>query len=320
MPAAKKKSGWWRRMAPSPAEQDHQRRPGLPLRAQWSPDGTTHRVQRQGWHALAGDAWPITRCRKMAHSNRGRDPRLRLVAGRRLPGVQHERPIGFSALYIWQSQDGKLHHVTSGMFNESRPRLGSRRAIICTSWPTTNSSRRSRRSSSTLPRTGTRHLCHGSAQGRQESVPAGERRSHGQRRAKTPMPKTRIKTKTRRQGREGRAQRLAASISTASHQRVARVPLEADNYFGLPAKTDALIYAVAPDAVLRPRPRRPRPSLHIFRFQGPERDRPWPTISAALRCRSDGIESAGPAGQQAWNVYDATPTGAAARKPSPPRA
>ena len=81
---------------------DHQRRQGLPLStrsgrrtASTSPSA----IRMAGcWSVIAGGPEATT---EIAHSHEGEIQRLRLVAGRRISGLQHERSGVFPALYIW---------------------------------------------------------------------------------------------------------------------------------------------------------------------------------------------------------------------------
>jgi len=94
-------------------------------------------------------------------------------------------------------------------------------------------------------------------------------------------------------------------------QRVTRVPLDANNYTGLSVKTDALVYAVAA-APYYGRPAAIKSSLRIFSFK----DRKETTLAddiTGFAISWDGSKALVHQGP-AWNVYDATPAGAASKK------
>ena len=101
-------------------------------------------------------------------------------------------------------------------------------------------------------------------------------------------------------------------------QRVARVPLDADNYYGLTVTNDALIYAVAPEPYYG-RSAATKTSLRIFTFKDRKETQPgrrYRRICSLARW----IESAGPAGAGLERVRRHGLRRAAPRKPSPPAA
>jgi tricorn protease len=93
--------------------------------------------------------------------------------------------------------------------------------------------------------------------------------------------------------------------------RVARVPLEANNYSGLTVKSEALLYAVTPPFYYG-RPAASHPSLRIFVFNDRKETMLVDDMSAFVLSR-DGSKVLVHE-QQNWNVYDATPTGAGTKK------
>ena len=98
---------------------------------------------------------------------------------------------------------------------------------------------------------------------------------------------------------------------------MARVPLEAENYFGLTVTNDALIYAVAPEPYYG-RHAATKTSLRIFTFKDRKETRLVEDIGGFVVSR-DGSKVL-VRQEQAWNVYDATPPARAPRRPSPPPA
>ncbi len=94
-------------------------------------------------------------------------------------------------------------------------------------------------------------------------------------------------------------------------QRVARVPLDADNYYGLTATNDALVYAVAPEPYYG-RPAATKTSLRIFTFKDRKETRLVENINGFVVSR-DGSKVLVQQ-DQAWNVYDATASGGSTKK------
>jgi tricorn protease len=96
--------------------------------------------------------------------------------------------------------------------------------------------------------------------------------------------------------------------------RVARVPVEAANYRGLSVKSGHLIYVSAP-AFYYGRQGDSQPALKVFAFK----DRKETTLAEDMQGYSlsrDGSKVLAHQGQ-AWNVYEATPTGASTKKTVP---
>ena len=93
--------------------------------------------------------------------------------------------------------------------------------------------------------------------------------------------------------------------------RVARVPVEANNYFGVDAKAGHLLYVVGPSFYYGRAPET-HASLRIYSFK----DRKETTLAedvGNVALSRDGSKVL-VRQQQAWNVFDATPTGAATKK------
>jgi tricorn protease len=94
-------------------------------------------------------------------------------------------------------------------------------------------------------------------------------------------------------------------------KRVTRVPLDANNYFGLAVKSDSLIYGIASPAYYG-RAAATKPALRIFAFK----DRKETTLTDDVNGftlshdRSKVLVRQG----QVWNLYDATPAGASSKK------
>jgi tricorn protease len=94
-------------------------------------------------------------------------------------------------------------------------------------------------------------------------------------------------------------------------QRVARVPLDAENYFGLAVKSDALLYGVAPEGYYG-RSAAAKPALRIYTFK----DRKETTLvedAGEFVLSRDGSKVLVHQDSN-WNVYEATPTGGGTKK------
>ena len=92
---------------------------------------------------------------------------------------------------------------------------------------------------------------------------------------------------------------------------MARVPIDADNYFGLAVKSDALIFASAP-ASYYGRPADTKTALHIFAFKDRKTTKLADDITGWALSRDGSKVLVGQSGS--WGLYDATPTGAASKK------
>lgn len=95
-------------------------------------------------------------------------------------------------------------------------------------------------------------------------------------------------------------------------RRVARVPLQAENYSGLCVKKDALVYAVAPSPYYG-REAETKATLRIFSFK----DRKETTLAEDIQRFDTSFDDSKVLVKQGavWNIYDLTPTGAASKKP-----
>jgi len=94
-------------------------------------------------------------------------------------------------------------------------------------------------------------------------------------------------------------------------RRVARVPLDAENYFGLAVTKDALIYGVAPEPYYG-RSAAAKTSLRIFAFKDRKETKLVDDIGGFV-VSHDGSKVL-VRQDQAWNVYDASPAGAGTKK------
>ena len=118
----------------------------------------------------------------------------------------------------------------------------------------------------------------------------------------------------RRKEKKAEEPKDAALTSTALEQRVARVPLDADNYFGLTVTADALIYAVAPEVFMAG----PR-TLRLRCGSSPSKTGRRPSLVddiGGFVVSHDGSKVL-VRQEQAWNVYDATAAAEAPKRASP---
>ena len=265
----------------------------------------------------------LTLADKQAHRDRALDAAAQIRDYAWSPRGNHlafsmNDPNGFASIYIWSAADGKLRRVTSEHFDSSTPGVGPRRQL-----PVLPQRSRFRAadldgsSSTYADQPAGRHLRPGPAQGREEPVPARERRGQRPRRT-TPRRTTRRRTSKKRR-QEGRAEGPRSIDFDGIAGRVVAVPVEANNY-GAPRGEER-----AP-ALLGRRRRSTtdaqadtKPSLRIYSHQGPQRDdagrgrRRLRPVAGRL----EGPGAPGPAVQPRWTRR---PRARPARRPSPPRA
>jgi tricorn protease len=204
-------------------------------------------------------------------------------------------------LYIWSVKDAKLHRVTSGMFNEQSP-----------AW-----------------HPGGDYLYFMANHEFQPQISQIEfdfatNRSSGifvmalRKDVKDPFPpesdEVTVKDSSAKDGEKDKktAEPKDGGIDfDGLDQRVERVPLDADNYYGLAASADALIYGVAPESYYG-RSAATKATLRIFTFKDRKETRLVDDIGGFVVSRdgSKVLVRQGPT----WNVYDATTSGATTRK------
>jgi len=216
---------------------------------------------------------------------------------------------GLSSLYIWSMKDSKLHRVTSGLFNDESPAWhpgGDYLYFI------------------------SHHEFH--PQISQIEFDFATNRARGifvmalRKDVKNPFPpesdEVTIKdgAKDKEKGKEEKDKKAEETHLEPKDggidfdglaERVARVPLDAENYFGLTVTNDALIYAVAPEFYYG-RSAATKTSLRLFTFKDRKETRLVEDIGGFVVSR-DGSKVL-VRQEQAWNVYDATPTGASTKK------
>ena len=205
-----------------------------------------YRLRRQGRQGLRATrsttrSWP-------------RSPTRRAARSAITPGRRRGRYLAFSmsdapatrSIYIWSEKDGQVRKITDELFNAENP-----------AWdPDGNylfylSDREFAPQISTVEfnlrdQPDDRHLRHGAAQGREAPLPARSDEV-ADKEDKRRSRRAEEGGKAGGQGRgEARARRRSATPIRIDFdglgQRVARVPVEADNYGGLAAKKGYLIY------------------------------------------------------------------------------
>jgi|SRR5579871_2505278 len=210
----------------------------------------------------------------------------------------------FSALYIWSSKEDKLRRVTSGRFNENTPvwdPAGNYLYFLAV------------------------HEFH--PQISQIEFDFATNRSQGifalalRKDVKNPFPaesdEVTLKKDDPAQDEKEKAKKPEEPKDKGIdfeglEQRVTRVPLDANNYFGLVVKTDALIYGVAAEPYYG-RPAAVKSTVRIFPFKTRKEGTLADDISA-WRVSRDGAKLLTHQGQN-WNVYD-IPSGEAPPAPS----
>jgi tricorn protease len=223
----------------------------------------------------------------------------------------------FSALYIWPMKESKLHRVTSGMFSEDSP-----------AWHPGGDYLYFMANHEFLPQLS--QIEFDFATNRARGIFALALRKD----VKNPFPpesdEVTIKDKGKdekdkekdakdkdKDGKDKKAEESKDEPKDGGidfdglEQRVARVPLDADNYFGLTATNDALLYGVSPPPYYG-RPAATKPSLRIFVFKDRKETRLVEDIGGFVVSR-DGSRVLVHQ-DDSWNVYDAKASGAGTKK------
>jgi tricorn protease len=207
---------------------------------------------------------------------------------------------GLSSIYIWSMKDSILHHVTDGMFNEQSP----------------------------VWHPGGDYLYYTATHEFQPQISQIEfdfatNRATGifvmalRKDVKNPFPAESDEVTIKKSGKEEDKDKKPEEPKDGGidfdglSQRVARVPLDASNYYGLTVKSDALIYGVAPEGYYG-RQAPTKASLRIFAFKDRKETTLVDDINGFVVSR-DGSRVLVRQGQT-WNVYDATPSGGGTKK------
>jgi tricorn protease len=223
---------------------------------------------------------------------------------------------GYSALHIWSMKESKLHRVTNGMFNEDSP-----------AWHPGGDYLYFMATHEFQPQIS--QIEFDFATNRSRGIFAMALRKD----VKNPFPPEsdevtvkdasskdtdKDKDKDKEKGKDEKDKKPEPKDGGIDfdglEQRVVRVPLEADNYFGLTVTNDALIYGILPEFYYG-RQAPIKPALRTFTFKDRKEAKLVEDIGGFVVSR-DGSKVL-VRQDQAWNVYDTaspTPTGAANKK------
>ena len=207
----------------------------------------------------------------------------------------------FTALYIWSVKEAKLRRVTSGLFNEQSP-----------AWHPGGDYLYFMANHEFQPQIS--QIEFDFATNRATGIFVMALRKD----VKNPFPpesdEVTVKDSSSKDGEKDKkpAEPKDGGIDfDGLDQRVARVPLDADNYYGLAVNADALIYGVAPENYYG-RSAATKATLRIFTFKDRKETRLVDDIGGFVVSR-DGLKVLVRQGPT-WNVYDATASGAGTKK------
>jgi len=254
--------------------------------------------------------------REIAHSTEGRILDYQWSPGGGYLAFSMNDAAQFSALYIWSIRENKLHQITSGTFNERSP-----------AWHPGGDYLYFLADHEFRPQVSQIEFDFATDRARGIFVLALRKD------VKNPFPpqsdEVAVKNEAAKEGAKAKDEKPKddqAKDKPAEKPdepkdggidfdglagRVARVPLDANNYSGLTVKSEALVYAVTPPFYYG-RPAASHPSLRIFAFKDRKETTLVDDMSGFVLSR-DGSKVLVHE-QQTWNVYDATPTGASTKK------
>jgi tricorn protease len=266
---------------------------------QWSPDN-----QQIAFSDKDGRLWVASlanhTAKEIAHSTEGEIRDYDWSPGGGYLAFSINDPSGFSALYIWSAKEDKPRRVTSGTFNEDTP-----------AWDPGGDYLYFFANHEFQPQIS--QIEFDFATNRSRGIFALALRKD----VKNPFPvesdevaikkdepaKEDAKSKDEKDKKPEQPKDKGIDFD-GLEQRVTRVPLDANNYFGLAVKSDALVYGVFA-APYYGRPAALKSTLRIFAFK----DRKETTLAddiTSWRLSRDGSKALVHQAQ-AWNVYDATP-------------
>ena len=242
----------------------------------WSPDG-----KRIAFSDKDGRLWIVTvadkKLQEIAHSTEGdiRDYDWSPGSSYLAFSINDKSGSGFSAIYIWSLEENKLRRVTNGLFNEDTPVWDPKgeylyyRAIhefhpqiseIEFDFATNRSSgffvlalRKDVKNPFPL-------------QSDEVTLKSGDASKKDDDAKEKPADKEKAADKDKKSGEPVKDKSIDWD---GLAERVARVPIDADNYFGLAVKSDALIYASAPASYYGRELGVEAGLAHLF-FQGPQ--------------------------------------------------
>ena len=223
------------------------------------------------------------------------------------------------SIHVWSAADGKLHRVTDELFNEESPAWDPDGEYLFYLSDREFAPQISTFEWNFADEPHDRHLRAHPEEGRQEPVPAADRRGdlrgeegggRGEargRRSPTADDGKDDDRRPRRRTRPPRRRRPSGSTSTASAPASTRVPVEADNYRRARRRQGPPALHRDRRALLRPRLVREARAQALLASRT-ARSRPSPRTSTAGRCPRDGSEGPRAAGGQASTSTTSSPT------------
>ncbi len=272
---------------------------------QWSPDD-----RQIAFSDKDGRLWVVSLAdhliKEIAHSTEGTIRDYDWSPGSEYIAFSMNDSSGFSALYIWSAQQNQVRRITTGTFNENSPAWdpGSDYLYFLASHEFRPQLSQIEFDFATNRSRGIFAL----ALRKDVKNPFPPESDEVAIKKDEPPKKEDSKSQDEKKPEEPKDKGIDFD---GLEQRVTRVPLDANNYFGLAVKTDALVYAVAAAAYYG-RPAALKSTLRFFSFK----DRKETTLAddiTSWRLSRDGSKALVHQAQN-WNVYDATPTGAGTKK------
>jgi tricorn protease len=261
----------------------------------WSPDN-----DHIAFSDKDGELWTVSlkdhSMQEVAHSKNGQIRDYAWSPGGGYLAFSINDPNTFSALYIWSAKDTKLHRVTSGLFNDDSPAWAPGGDYL---YFLSNHEFQPQISQTEFD----------FATNRQRGIFVLALRKD----VKNPFPpesdevaaapaKDADKDKDKDKDKKPAEPVDAAIDFDGLDQRVARVPLESENYFGLTATADALIYGLLPEFYYG-REAPAKTDLRIFSLKERKETKLVDDIGGFVVSRdgSKMLVRQGPS----WNEYDA---------------
>ena len=276
----------------------------------WSPDG-----KRIAFSDKDNRIWIVTvadkKLEEVAHSKDGGGHDYQWSPGGTYLAFSMDDPNSFSALYIWSLADGKLHRITSGRFDENSPVWDPNGDYLCyfanhefhpqiSQIEFNFATNRSRGIFVLALRKDVKNPFPAES----DEVSVGDKKDDDAKKDGEKKPDTAAEKKSEVPKDKG-------IDFEGLDQRTARVPLDANNYFGIAAKTGALLFGISP-APYYGREAATKPSLHLYTFKDRKDVTLVDDLSGFVLSR-DGSKVLVRQAQN-YSVYDATPAGASSKK------